>query len=194
MIYLPLVGRTASHWPITTPAYVVRSPRAGAMGPEVRSLVREIAPEAPVYHMSTMSALAARAVARLTFTMLTLGIAAGIAIVLGAGGLYGALSYVVSRRTREIGVRMALGARAMGVQRTIVAQGARVVFVGVLLGVIASVALARVLESFLFGVAPVHVPTYAMTAGLMLGVALLASYLPARRASLVDPMRALRAE
>ena len=194
LVYLPLVGHDRGSWPITTPAYVVKSPRAAALGPEIRDLVREVAPEAPVYHMSTMSALAARAVARLTFTMLTLGLAAGIAIVLGAVGLYGVLSYVVSQRTREIGIRMALGARAGGLRRTVVAQGTRVVLLGVLLGGVAAAGLTRALESLLFGVPAVHVPTYVTTAGLMIGVALLASYVPARRASAVDPMTALRAE
>ncbi len=194
LVYLPLVGHDRGSWPILTPAYVVKSSRAAALAPEVRDLVREVAPEAPVYHMSTMTALAARAVARLTFTMLTLGLAAGIAVVLGAVGLYGVLSYVVSQSTREIGIRMALGARASGLRRTIVAQGTRVVLLGVLVGGTAAAVLTRALESLLFEVPAVHVPTYAMTAGLMIGVALLASYVPARRASAVDPMRALRSD
>jgi ABC-type antimicrobial peptide transport system permease subunit len=159
----------------------------------VRELVREIAPEAPVYHMATMSELATRAVSRLTFTMLTLGLAAGIAIILGAVGLYGVLSYVVSQRTHEIGIRMALGARASELRRRVMTQGGQMVFLGVLLGSLAAFALTRVLEGLLFGVAPLHLPTFAITAGLMMGVALLASYLPARRASTVDPVEALRA-
>jgi len=194
LVYLPLVGHDRASWPITTPAYVVKSPRAAALGPEIRDLVREIAPEAPVYHMSTMSALAARAVARLSFTMLTLGVAAGLAIVLGAVGLYGVLSYVVSQRTHEIGIRMALGANASGLRRTIVAQGTRVVILGVMLGAVGAAVLTRALESLLFAVPAVHMPTYAMMAALMIAVALLASYLPARRASAVDPMTALRAD
>jgi putative ABC transport system permease protein len=194
LVYLPLVGHDRASWPITTPAYVVRSPRAAALGLEVRELVGEIAPEAPVYHMATMSELAARAVARLSFTMLTLGVAAGIAIILGAVGLYGVLSYVVSQQTREIGIRMALGAGANGLRRAIVAQGTRVVMLGIVLGGVAAAALTRALESLLFGVPAVHPPTYAMTAGLMITVAMIASYLPARRASAVDPMTALRAE
>ncbi|MGE0157815.1 MAG: ABC transporter permease [Gemmatimonadales bacterium] len=194
LVYLPLVGHDRASWPVTTPAYVVKSTRAATLAPEIRDLVREIAPEAPVYHMATMSALAARSVARLSFTMLTLGVAAGIAIILGSVGLYGVLSYLVSQRTREIGLRMALGAKASGVRRAIVAQGARVVVLGVLLGGVAAAALTRALDSLLFGVPAVHVPTYAMTAALMIAVALLASYLPARRASAVDPMTALRAD
>jgi predicted permease len=194
LIYLPMVGHTERSWGVFTPTYVVKSTRAGSLAPEVRELIREIAPEAPMYHMFTMSALAARAVARLTFTMLTLGIAAAIAIILGVVGLYGVLSYVVSQRTQEIGVRMALGARAGELRRMIVAQGSRVALLGVLVGVIAAVALTQVLESLLFGVTPLHVPTFAITAGLMIGVALLASYLPARRASSVDPVQALRGQ
>ncbi|MQA92555.1 MAG: FtsX-like permease family protein [Gemmatimonas sp.] len=194
LVYLPMVGHTEQSWGVFNPTYVVKSSRAGSLAPEVRELIREIAPEAPTYHIFTMSALVARSVARLTFTMLTLGIAAGIAIILGAVGLYGVLSYVVSQRTQEIGIRMALGARAGELRRMIVAQGSRVTLLGVLIGAIAAVALTRVLESLLFGVAAVHVPTFAITAGLMLGVALLASYLPARRASSVDPVQALRSQ
>jgi putative ABC transport system permease protein len=104
------------------------------------------------------------------------------------------LSYVVSQRTHEIGIRMALGADASGLRRTVVGQGTRVVMIGVLIGAVAAAALTRALESLLFGVPAVHVPTYAMTAALLIGVALLASYLPARRASAVDPMTALRAD
>ena len=194
LIYLPLVGPTAELYSVQSPAYVVKSPRARVLASEVRALVREVAPESPMYRIFTMDDLAARSMAQLSFTMLMLVIAAGLALILGAVGIYGVLSYQVTQRTREIGVRMALGAGASTVRRMVVAQGGRVTLVGVVIGVISAVLLTRVLESLLFGVAAIDAPTFVAMSGVMLGVALLASYLPARRASSVDPMRSLRAE
>jgi predicted permease len=194
MVYMPMVGPTARSWGVGTPAYVVKTARAEAIAPEVRALIREVAPSAPMYRVFTMAGLASRSMAQLSFTMLTIALAAGLALILGAVGLYGVLSYVVSQRTREIGVRMALGARAGEVRRMVVAQGGRVTLVGVVIGVVAAVLLTRVLEGMLFGVRAIDVPTFAAMALLMLGVAVLASYIPARRASSVDPMRSLRVD
>jgi ABC-type antimicrobial peptide transport system permease subunit len=111
-----------------------------------------------------------------------------------AVGLYGVLSYVVAERTREIGVRMALGARADQVTRMVVSQGARVVGVGIAVGVIAALASTRVLGALLYGVAALDLTTFLAMSGSMVLVGLLASYLPARRASNVDPMESLRSE
>jgi ABC-type antimicrobial peptide transport system permease subunit len=147
-----------------------------------------------MYRVFTMEELAARSMGSLTFTMLMVGIAAGLALILGAVGLYGVLSYGVTRRTREIGVRMALGAEGGVVRRMVVAQGGRVALIGVAVGVLASIGLTRYLENLLFGVEPLDVLTFTAVSVVMVGVALLASYLPARRASLVDPVVALRAE
>jgi len=133
-----------------------------------------------MYRVFTMEELAARSMAGLSFTMLMVGIAAVLALILGAVGLYGVLSYGVTQRTQEIGVRMALGAEAGTVRRMVVA--------------LASLGLTRYLETLLFGVEPVDAPTFTVVAVLMLAVALIASYLPARRASRVDPVEALRAE
>jgi predicted permease len=194
MLYLPMVGFAERTWVVGTPAYVVRTSRAEAIAPDVRELVREVAPQAPMYRVFTMRGLAARSASRLSFTMLTLAVAAGLALILGAVGLFGVLSYVVSRRTREIGIRMALGAEVRELRRMVVAQGGRVAGLGVGLGVVVAVALTRVLESLLFGVEAIDVPTYVAVSLLMLVVAVAASYIPARRASAVDPMRALRTE
>ncbi len=194
LIYLPMVGHAPRSWAVGTPAYVVKTARAETIAPEIRTLVREIAPSAPVYRTFTMAGLAARSVARLSFTMLTLAVAASLALILGAVGIYGVLSYVVSQRTREIGIRMALGARTRDLRRMVVAQGGRVTLIGVGIGVVAALLLTRVLESLLFGVARIDVLTFTAMSGLMLGVALLASYIPARRASSVDPMRSLRGD
>ena len=123
-----------------------------------------------------------------------LGIASGLALILGAVGLYGVLSYVVSQRTREIAVRMALGAEAPAVRRMVVLQGGRVALAGVGLGVLVALGVTGVLESLLFGVKALDALTFMAMSGLMLAVALLASYIPAHRASSVDPIQALRAE
>jgi predicted permease len=194
MIYAPMVGVTAGDWSVGTPAYVVKTARAETIAPEIRALVREIAPAAPMYRVFTMRELAARSMAGLSFTMLTLGVAATLALLLGAIGIYGTLSYVVSQRTREIGIRMALGAQAAQVRRMVVAQGAMVAGIGVAVGMAGALLLVRVLDSLLFGVEAIDPVTFVATAGLMLGVALLASYLPARRASFVDPIRSLQAD
>jgi ABC-type antimicrobial peptide transport system permease subunit len=126
--------------------------------------------------------------------MTLLAIASGLALVLGAVGLYGVLSYVIAQRTREIAVRMALGAEASAVRRMVVVQGGRVAVLGVVLGAAIAIAATRLLESLLFGVKPLDPPTFVAVAGVMLAVALMASYLPAARASSVDPIRALRME
>jgi predicted permease len=192
LVYYPLVGPTPTAWMISTPAYVVKTPRAEEIGPEVRALVREVAPEAPMYRAYTMAGLAARSMIGLSFTLLTLGIVSALALFLGAVGLYGVLSCVVAERTREIGVRMALGATAAAVRRMVVAQGARVVALGVAVGLAAALAATRALSSLLYGVAAVDGPTFAGMASLMLAIGALAAYVPARRASRVDPCESLR--
>jgi putative ABC transport system permease protein len=194
LIYLPLVGPTARAWGVGTPAYVVRSPRAERLAPEIRGLLQEIAPGAPMYRVFSMEQLAERSMARLSFTMLSLFIAAALALVLGAVGIYGTISYIVSRRTREIGIRMALGARAADVRRMVMSQGGRVALVGVAIGLVAAVFSARSLESLLYEVQARDPLVFAAVSVVMLGVALLASYLPARRASAVDPVEAIRTD
>jgi putative ABC transport system permease protein len=186
MVYLPGVA--------TSPAYVIRSPRADQLGPEVRAVIREVIPESPMYRVFTMERLSANAMASLSFTMFMVSTAAALALVLGAVGLYGVLSSVVTRRRREIAVRMALGAEASAVRRMVVVQGGRVALTGIALGLAASFAVMRLLESMLFGVAALDPLTYIGMSAAMLAVAFLASYLPARRASSVDPLQSLTVE
>jgi ABC-type lipoprotein release transport system permease subunit len=194
IVYFPLTGPSPTAWAMGSPAYVVKSTRADKLQPEVRELVRQIAPEAPVYREYTMEFLAQRSMLQLSFTMLTLGVVAGLALLLGAIGLYGVLSYVVAERTREIGVRMALGATASAVRRMVVSQGARVVLVGVIIGVVVAVASTRLLGSLLYGVKPVDPIVFAAMSVMMVAIGALASYMPARRASSVNPIESLRSD
>jgi ABC-type antimicrobial peptide transport system permease subunit len=193
-MYYPLVGPTPRSWALSSPAYVMKTTRAEFIAPEVRALVREVAPNAPMYRVYTMAGLARRSMIDLSFTMLLLGIVSTLALILGAVGLYGVMSYVVAERTREIGVRMALGAQTSQVRRMVVMQAARVVALGVVIGIGVALASTRALGNLLFGVPPLDPLTFvAMSAGLV-GIGLLASYMPARRASNVDPMESLRGD
>ena len=194
VIYFPLTGPTARSWGMGSPAYVVKSPRAASLKREVRDLVREIAPEAPVYREYTMEFLSQRSMIQLSFTMLTLGVVSALALFLGAVGLYGVLSYVVAQRTREIGVRMALGATTGLVRRQVVSEGTKVVLVGVTLGVVAAFASTRLLGTLLYDVKAVDPIVFAAMSVAMLAIGALASYMPARRASNVDPIEALRGD
>src|SRR5690606_1881986 len=185
-VYLPGVS--------LSPAYVLKSKRADRLAPEVRAIIREMIPESPMYRVFTMEALAAQSQAQLSFTMQMLSIAAALALLLGAVGIYGVLSYVVARRTKEIGIRMALGAAERDVRRMVVAPGGRVALLGVVIGVLVALAVTRYMESLLFGVEPLDPASFAGMSAVLVAVALAASYLPARRAARVDPAVSLRAE
>jgi predicted permease len=186
MVYLPAVS--------ASPAYVIKSARAEQLEPEVRAIIREVIPTSPMYRIFTMKRLAANAMANLSFTMLMVSIAAVLALVLGAVGLYGVLSYRVTKRAQEIGVRMALGAEAKTVRRMFVWHGGRVALIGIVVGALAAVALTKYIQTLLFNVGRLDVLAFAGMSVVMLAVALLASYIPALRASRVDPVIALRAE
>jgi ABC-type antimicrobial peptide transport system permease subunit len=170
----------------------VKTARAETIAPEILAQVREVAPTAPMYRMFTMAGLASDSMVQLSFTMLTLGVTSLLALVLGTVGLYGVLSYVVAERTLEIGVRMALGAQAKGVRRMVVAQGARVVVLGVAIGLAVAFASTPALGELLFGVQAIDGATFVAMSVTMMLVGLLASYIPARRASNVDPIQSLR--
>ena len=186
MVYLP--GVSAS------PAYVVKSARADQIAAEVRAVIRDVAPQSPMYRIFTMKTLATRAIASLSFTMLMVAVAAVLALVLGAVGLYGVLSYSVTRRTQEIGVRLALGAEPGTVRRMFIWQGTRVTLLGVVVGVLAAAGFTKYVQTLLFGVQRLDISAFAGMSAVMLAVALVASYVPARRASRVDPLVALRGE
>jgi len=193
LMYYPIVFENPQAT-VTSPGYVVKTERAATIAPDIRALVREIAPSAPMYRVYTMKGLLDRVNAPITFTMIALVAAAGMSLLLGAIGLFGVLSYVVSQRSREIGVRIALGAQTAGVQRMVVWEGAKVVAVGVAIGMTGALATAGLIEGVLFGVRPLDPATFAAATMVMLSVGLLASWLPARRASSIDPIVSMRAD
>jgi ABC-type antimicrobial peptide transport system permease subunit len=176
--------------------YAIRSKRLGtpAFLDEVRSAVWGVNPNLPLANVRTLEEILENSMARTSFTLVMLGIAAVTALVLGAIGIYGVISYSVSQRTREIGVRMALGAARRDVNRLVLREGLPLIVVGLVLGLLAAFGLTRLMASLLFGVSPVDPVTFASVAATLAGIALLASYIPARRASAMDPTEALRWE
>lgn len=177
-------------------AYAVRTSRTGtpSLLEEIQHAVWSVNPNLPLANVRTLEEILESSMARTSFTLVMLAVAAGVALFLGTVGIYGVISYAVSQRTREIGVRMALGARQAQVSRMVLGQGLVLAGVGVTLGLAAAAGLSRLLSALLFGVHPVDPPTYAAVALALAIVALLASYIPARRAARVKPVEALRWE
>jgi ABC-type antimicrobial peptide transport system permease subunit len=159
-----------------------------------RDAVWSVNPNLPLSRVRTLQENIDRSMARTSFTLIMLGLAAGVALFLGSVGIYGVISYVVSQRTREIGVRMAMGAETADVSRMVLKQALLLAGFGVGIGLVGAVGLTRLMAALLYGVSPMDPLTFGSVAvGLSL-VALLASYLPARRAARVDPVVALRFE
>ena len=160
----------------------------------VRSTATRINSSVALGHVRSMEMLVSEGTARMAFTMLLLLIAGSIALLLGAVGIYGVISYVVGQRRNEIGVRMALGARPADVSGMVLRQSGFVVGTGVAVGLLGAIALSRLLGSLLFQISPVDGLTYAAVTAFLLGVAALASWLPARRAAALDPLIALKTD
>jgi putative ABC transport system permease protein len=160
----------------------------------VRRQVREIDANVPVMDVMSMEQRLTQSVEPRRLQMLLFGAFAVVALIIATVGIYGVISYAVSQRTHEIGIRMALGAQAGDVLRMVVWRGIRLTLIGVALGLVAALAQARVLKSLLFEVSATDPATFALIALLLIVVALIASYIPARRATKVDPLQALRHE
>ena len=165
-----------------------------ALGPFLRQDILDLNPYLPIDNVMTMEARLASSVAQPRFYALVLGVFAASALALAMVGIYGVLAYTVSQRRREIGVRMALGADSGRIRNLVVRQGALLVGMGVALGLAGALVTTRALESLLFGVTPLDVPTLIAVPVLLITVAIAACYLPARCASRVAPMDALRCE
>jgi predicted permease len=160
----------------------------------VREAIRSLDPNLPLSDVRSMRELETRSIVRTTFTMLLLAIAAAVALLLGTVGIYGVISYVVGQRTREIGVRMALGARREEISRMVLREGLGIILAGVAAGLAAALAATRLMAALLYGVSPTDPWTFAAVPLLLVAVALLASWVPAQRASSVDPLEAIRHE
>jgi putative ABC transport system permease protein len=164
------------------------------MIPPIRNQVLSIDKDQPVSDIMTMDQRLAKSVASSRFVMLLLGGFSILALGLAAVGIYGVMSYLVTQRTQEIGVRMALGAQKRDVLKLVVGKGMVLAIVGLAIGLVASLALTRLMRSLLFEVTPTDWLTFVITSVVLLTVALLACYIPARRATKVDPLVALRYE
>jgi putative ABC transport system permease protein len=175
--------------------FVVRTATdPGSLIGPVREEIRSLDKDLPPYEIKTMNTVLHESVARERFTMILLATFAAVAVILAAIGIYGVMSYTVMQRTHEIGIRMALGARPRDVVRVVVGQGMVLALIGVAVGLVAAFGLTRIMASLLFGVSAMDLATFAITALLLAGVALLACYIPARRTAKIDPLRALRYE
>jgi putative ABC transport system permease protein len=183
-------------WVQRSIAYALRTsrPDPASLMPEVRRAVWSVNPNLPIASVRTMQEILDQSLVRTSFTLVMLGIAAAVAVLLGAIGIYGVISYSVSQRTREIGVRMALGARHGDVSWLVLRQGGLVAIIGITVGLASAVGLTRLMSSLLYGVSAVDPLTYILAAVGVSGISLLASYVPARRAASVDPNDALRWE
>jgi putative ABC transport system permease protein len=189
-IYLPL-------WQSASPGVSLLVRTAGdptLMVSALRQAVAQVDRNEPLSEFLTMDQRISRSLAPQRFRTALLAIFAGLALVLGGAGIYGVMSYWAAQRTHEIGVRLALGARPRDALSLVLGQGLRLAVAGVVLGLAGSLAFSRLLANLLYGVSAFDVPTFAAVSVLLVGVALLASYIPARRATRVDPMMALRCE
>jgi len=160
----------------------------------VRREVQTLDPNQPVFNVSTMEKTLDQSLGTQRLSMALLAVLASLALILAAVGIYGVMSYTVTQRTHEIGIRMAIGAQRRDVFRLVIGRGMVLVLIGVALGLIASFSLTRLMRTMIFGVAPTDPATFVTIAILLTSVALVACYVPGRRATKVDPLVALRYE
>jgi predicted permease len=194
IVYIPVLETAVDPRLIPSQATLVvrASVPPASLAPQIRAIVRELDPNLPLANVRTMDSVVSDAMARTTFTMLLLVVAGATALVLGIVGVYGVTSYVVGRRTQEIGLRVALGAGAPDIERMVLRDGVRTVLAGVAVGVVSALAVGRVLRSLLFGVSETDAASFGAVTLLLLLTAALATWLPARRAARIAPTEALR--
>jgi predicted permease len=193
MVYWPMLNDI---YQSSAMSYAVRSSRVGSPGfmGEMQQAVWSVNPNLPLSSVLTLDEIQADSMAQTSFAMVMLAIAASVALLLGVVGIYGVIAYIASQRTREIGIRMALGAQSGDVSRLFLRHGMLLMAGGIVLGVVGALAVTRVLSALLFGVSAADPLTYAAVSVGLAAIGLLATYIPVRRASRVDPLAALRAE
>ncbi len=176
--------------------FAIRSGRTGSEGllNEIRDAIWAVNPNLPLTRVRTLGDVYDRSLAGTSFTLVMLGIAAAMALLLGIVGIYGVIAYAVMQRTREIGIRVALGARHGELKRMFVGHGVALAVVGVICGLVGAAVLTRLMGSLLFGTSPLDPMTYVLVSCGLVAVAALASYLPAHSATSIDPVRILRGE
>jgi putative ABC transport system permease protein len=160
----------------------------------IREQVRSLDTDQPITNVRTMDELLSRSLSSTKFSLWLLGAFAGLSLLLAAIGIYGVMVTVVTQRTREIGLRMALGAQRIDILRLVISQGMVPVITGIVVGLGAAIGLTRLMSTLLFGVKPTDVATFVTVALMLAAIGVLASYLPARRATKVDPLVALKGE
>jgi predicted lysophospholipase L1 biosynthesis ABC-type transport system permease subunit len=178
--------------------FTLRSERTGteSMLADIRRAVAEVAPDLPIAAIGTLEQAYRDhpSMARSSFSLALLGVAGATALLLSIVGIYGVLAYAVTQRRREVGIRVALGAAPRTVKKMFVYRGLMLAGLGIVFGAAAAAALTRLMSSLLFGVTPLDAATFVAAAAFLAVAALLASYIPARRATTIDPMQTLRAE
>ena len=194
MAYYPLPGVIGGEGVPAMMRYLVRAPNAAALSGAAREAVRGLDPTLPIAGLETLETRVGRARGERAFVMVLLAVAAGLALLLGSVGLYGVVSYMVAQRRREIAIRMAVGAQVADVQRLVLTEAGVLAVVGAALGVGSAVVLTRRIQALLFETSPLDPVVFVAVSMLLIGVCLLASWLPARRAARLDPVTALRAE
>jgi predicted permease len=199
IVYWPMMLRDWWSQPLTTQrgqAFAIRSSRTGTGSflNEVRQAVWSVNPDLPIAGVLTVKEIYDRSMARTAFTLVMLSIAAGMALLLGIVGIYGVVSYTVSQRTREIGIRMALGAPQRSVLQIFLREGLLLTAIGLVCGLAAAAGLTHLMKTLLFEVSPMDPATYCAVSLVLAAAALLASYIPARRATAIEPVEALRVE
>jgi putative ABC transport system permease protein len=181
--------------PYSGMALVVRaSGDASRFAAAVQKEIRALDADQPVADVRTMKEVIAKSIARPRFNALLLAIFAGVALVLASVGIFGVMNYSATQRTQEIGIRMALGAKPGDILRLVVGHGMKLTLAGIVIGVIASLALTRVMANLLFGITATDLPTFIAVSAVLTIVALVANYIPARRATRLNPVIALRYE
>jgi predicted permease len=199
LVYLPAFMEKAfggEKFGVSPVAYVVRSDRAGtaSLVNEIRQAVWSVNADVPVALQRTMQDLYAGSLARTSFALVMLAIAGTMALALSIIGIYGVIAYVVSQRAREIGIRMALGAEARQVRTMFLRHGLMLSAAGLGIGLVAALVLTRFMSSLLYGIGATDVATYVAALGVILGAAMLGTYIPARRATAIDPVETLKVE